>query len=85
MKISLTKETERLIEERMKHGGYASTDALIRAGLDALEQQESLGDFEPGEMDALLAEGEKSGPSLDGEKVLSELRAMRNRRPSKAG
>ena len=64
MKISLTKKTERLIEERMKHGGYASTDPLIRAGLDALEQQESLGDFEPGEIDALLAEGEKSGRHL---------------------
>ncbi|HXE54894.1 MAG TPA: type II toxin-antitoxin system ParD family antitoxin [Tepidisphaeraceae bacterium] len=85
MNISLTKETQRIIEDRMKHGRYVSTDALIRAGLDALEQQESLGDFEPGEMDALLAEGQNSGPSLDGEQVLSELRALRSNRPSKAG
>jgi hypothetical protein len=39
--------------------------------------QELFGDFAPGELDALIEEGEQSGPPLDGQQVMAELRALR--------
>lgn len=75
----LSAETRKLIEERVRRGGYANADELVLAGLASLDQQESIGDFAPGEFDALLEEGEQSGEPLDGEQVLSELAALRSR------
>ena len=78
MQILLTRKTEALLADRMKLGGYASPEDVVLAGLVALEQQSLLGDFEAGEMDRLLAEGEASGTPLDGEGVLRELRQLRS-------
>jgi putative addiction module CopG family antidote len=85
MAMSLNSETQKLIEDCVKRGGYASADDAVRAGLDSLRQMESLAQFAPGELDALLEEGEKSGPPLDGETVLAELRALRDSYRNKAG
>jgi putative addiction module CopG family antidote len=79
MSISLDPETQKLIEERMRRGGYSTADDVVRAGLASLDQQESAGDFGPGELDELLAQGERSGEPLDGEQVLAELRDLRSR------
>ena len=38
MDISLTPETQRLIEERMKQSGFASADELVRVALQTLDQ-----------------------------------------------
>jgi hypothetical protein len=38
------------------------------------------GDFEPGELDRLLAEGERSGKPLDAEQVFKELRELGKRK-----
>ena len=38
MPISLSPETEKLIEDRMRRSGYATPDDLVRAALDALDQ-----------------------------------------------
>lgn len=81
----LSARAKELIEQRMRHGGYASADDVILAALASLEQQERFGEFEAGEWDRLLAEGEASGEPLDGEQVLAELRALGSRRPGKAG
>jgi Arc/MetJ-type ribon-helix-helix transcriptional regulator len=84
--MTLDPETQRLVEERMKRGGYASAAEAVRAGMASLEQQELFGDFAEGELDALLAEGEASGPPLDGDAVLAELRQLRaSARSNKAG
>ena len=85
MATLLNSETQRLIEDCVKRGGYASADDAVRAGLDSLRQMESLAQFAPGELDTLLEEGEKSGPPLDGETVLAELRALRDSYRNKAG
>ena len=85
MRIALTPETERLIEEHMKRGGYPTADDVVRAGLEVLDQQAAPGDFQAGEWDALIAEAERSGEPLDGEQVLAELRALRARHEGKAG
>ena len=73
----LSPQVEKLIEETMIQRGFASPDDVVRAAIALLQQNPLQGDFAAGEMDELIEEGEKSGPSLDGEEVFAELRAMR--------
>jgi antitoxin ParD1/3/4 len=40
--ISLTPELERLVDEKVKSGRYASASEVIREGLRLLEEQEAL-------------------------------------------
>ena len=82
--MEISPKTEKLIKDRMKKGGYASPEAVVLAGLASLQQNESFGDFEPGELDELLAEGEKSGKPLPADEVFRELREL-GKRKSKAG
>lgn len=54
-------------------------DEVVEAALTTLEQQERLGDFDPGELDELLAVGEAdiaAGNVYDGEAVFSELEEL---------
>ena len=85
MSISLNHENQEFIEELMKHDGYANSDEVVRAALESLRRDQEGDDFEAGELDQLLAEGERSGEALDGEQVLSEFRELRNRSANKAG
>jgi Arc/MetJ-type ribon-helix-helix transcriptional regulator len=80
MDIFLNPDTQRQIEDLVEQGAYSDADAVVRAGLASLAQQHSTGDFDPGELDRLLAEAERGGASLDGEAVLSELAELRSRR-----
>ena len=85
MDVSLSPELARMMEQRMRVGGYAGPEELLRAALASLEQQERFGDFAPGELEALLAEGEASGQPLDGDQVFAEVRALRHRPTGRAG
>lgn len=78
MNLTITPELMRVIERRMKSGQYATPDDVVAAALHRLDQDEKLGEFESGEMDGLLAQGENSGPALDGATVLAELRNLRS-------
>lgn len=81
MMLSLGVDTQKLIDERVRSGKYATAEEVVTAALHALEQDEhAAGEFGPGEWDALLEEGEASGPSLEGNTVLAELRALRRAR-----
>lgn len=60
MNLSLNPEMQRYVEEKVRSGEYASPEQVLEAGLVALKQQDSFGDFAPGELDELLAEGERS-------------------------
>src|SRR5215218_3674888 len=80
MNISLSPDVQKLLEARMREGGYASPEDVILAALGALQQVQDFGDFAPGELDALLAEGEASGPPMDGEQAFA---ARRQRRQAK--
>lgn len=42
MNISLTPELERLVDEKVKSGRYASASEVIREGLRLLEEQEEM-------------------------------------------
>jgi Arc/MetJ-type ribon-helix-helix transcriptional regulator len=74
MTIHLGPEAERLISRKLSEG-YASAEEVVLAGLRAMEQ--GGGDFAPGELDALIEEGERglreSGP-IPFDQVLTELR-----------
>ncbi len=85
MKLSLPPRIQKLIDERVESGRYKTPEDVVAAAMANLDQQESLGDFEPGEFEQLLDEGEQSGSPLDGEQVLAELRALRATGRAKAG
>ncbi len=84
MNVVITPQLQRLIEERMKSGRYATPEDVVTAALYSLDRNENFGEFEPGEFDQLLAKGENSGEALDGEQVLAELRDLRSTRPDAA-
>jgi Arc/MetJ-type ribon-helix-helix transcriptional regulator len=79
MNLSFQPKTERRIRQRLDSGQYDSAEHLLEAGLAALEQQETFGDFEPGEMDRLIDESlerSKTEPGLPAAEVFAELRRM---------
>jgi len=83
--LFLDPEMQRRIEERVKSGKYATAEDVVCAALLTLDQQESFGDFAPGELNALLAEGERSiakDGTLDGDEAFRQRQA---RRSSKQG
>jgi Arc/MetJ-type ribon-helix-helix transcriptional regulator len=82
--LKLTPELQKQIDERLKAGLYASAQDVVAAALHSLERAEAAGDFEPGEWDKMLEEAETGGESLDGERVLAELRQLRTRHQSRA-
>ena len=84
MHLSLPAHIQRLIEERVRSGKYETAEDVVAAAVEHLDQQEEAGDFEPGEWDALIEEGWRSGAPLDAEAVFQELRQLRNRYHGKA-
>jgi putative addiction module CopG family antidote len=81
MTLSLNPEMQKLIDERVKSGAYASSEDVVAAALLTLKQKETFGDFVPGELDALLAAGEKSIESegtLDGDEAFHLRRKHRS-------
>jgi Arc/MetJ-type ribon-helix-helix transcriptional regulator len=80
MKITVGPDVQKLIEQRLIRGGYATPEDVILAALGALEQVERFGDFRPGELDRLLAEGEAGGEPIDGDEALTARRKRRQER-----
>jgi antitoxin ParD1/3/4 len=72
MNLSLSTDLQKLIDDRVKSGQYATPEDVVAAALLTLDQQERKGEFSPGELDELLAEGERSieqEGTLDGEEA----------------
>jgi Arc/MetJ-type ribon-helix-helix transcriptional regulator len=72
MQLALDPTILKLISDRVKSGKYRSAEDVVTAAVVNLKQVEEFGDFRPGELDALLAEGEKSIQEhglLDGEEA----------------
>jgi Arc/MetJ-type ribon-helix-helix transcriptional regulator len=81
MQLTLGPKAEKKLRQRMKAGGYGSPEEVLLAGLAALEREQTpRGDFAPGELDALIAEGEASGDPLDWDDVYKELREQSRRK-----
>jgi antitoxin ParD1/3/4 len=79
MNVSLPAEIEKQIQDRVRSGKYRSAEDVVAAAISMLDQQERFGDFGPGELDKLLAEGERDiarGDVIDSGKAFEELRRM---------
>lgn len=88
MNVPLQPDIEAFVDEKVRSGQYATREDVIRAGLVALRQHESFGDFIPGELDELIEEGERSidgAATLDAEEALRARRARRRRDRGDAG
>ena len=83
MNVSLRPEIAKRVNQRVKSGKFASPEEVVTAAILALDQQEQLGEFEPGELNRLLAEGEENiekHGALDGERAYINRRARRRKR-----
>ena len=86
MRITLPSDAEKLVRAQVKSGAYANAEDVVRAALEALDQQQKFGDFAPGELDGLLAEGEASiaaEGTLDGESAFVARKRRRKTRSAK--
>ncbi len=87
MNLSVNPDVQKLIDERVDSGRYASPEEVVEAAVLALDQLESFGNVEAGELDCLQAEGEQSieqEGTLDGDDALrlrTERRAQRRQSP----
>jgi Arc/MetJ-type ribon-helix-helix transcriptional regulator len=80
MSLFLNPAVQKLIDKRVKSGQYATPEDVMAAAILTLDQQEQFGDFTPSELDALLAEGERSiqeEGALDGDAAYRRRRARR--------
>jgi len=77
MRLTLDPAATEFVRNKVRGGGYARPEDVVNAGLRALRQSETAGDFIPGELDSLLEEGEQSGrndPTYSLAQVITELR-----------
>jgi antitoxin ParD1/3/4 len=87
MNLSLKPDLLKLINDQVNSGKYSTPEDVVAAGIMALAQQEEFGDFEAGELDGLLAEGQRSikrEGALDGEEAFgrrAQGRAQRRKLP----
>jgi Arc/MetJ-type ribon-helix-helix transcriptional regulator len=75
MTIVLNKELEKLVQEKVKSGAYASPEAMISTAIARLLESES--EFAPGELDDLVKVGTDDldrGDTFDGKQVFDEIR-----------
>ena len=85
MVVSLKPELEKLVAEKVKAGLFPSAEALVNS---AVAQVVAGDDLEPGEMEALLAEGEqqaREGKLAPGEDVFARLKAKSDAKRSAGG
>ncbi len=79
MNVVLKPELERYVADQVKAGRFATAKDVVETALGRL-MQEDFGDFEPGELDALLAEGEAGiarGDVLTPDKIREYFRGRR--------
>jgi Arc/MetJ-type ribon-helix-helix transcriptional regulator len=84
MTVSLDPELQKLVEEKVKAGLFPPAEALVNSAVAQLVSED---DFEPGEMEKLLAVGEeqaRQGKFVDGDEAFGRLQAKseaRRRKP----
>lgn len=82
MNVSLTPELERLVEEKVRSGQYASASEVVRAALRLLDRHDR--EYEArleslrGKIDAARAELDR-GEGIDGEVAMERLLAKRRK------
>ena len=71
MQVILTKELEKLVEEKVRSGRYADASDVMRDALRTLEQRD---DFESPALEAALLEGVRSPHRPYGKQTLEHIR-----------
>jgi len=82
MELNLPAEVENLMRELVASGDYESPEAVVAAGMAALDRDRRSPDFQPGELDRLIAEGEadiERGDVMDLDEAYDRRRAERAR------
>ncbi len=77
MQVLLSSELQRFVDEQLASGTYATPEDVLQAAVASLRQSEKFGDFEPGELDAMMAEGERGlthGGAIGADTVFNEAR-----------
>jgi len=77
MELTLAPETKKIIDEFVETGEFSSVEEVISVAIHRLKSPEMFGDFAPGELDRLLAEGENSGPTIPYETFRSNMKAFK--------
>lgn len=91
MTITLSTKAQKLLNERLKSGRYGGAGEVVLAALASLKRQDELGDFAPGELERIVADGERSirdegvFPADDVLASLRERARSARRRTSKGG
>jgi antitoxin ParD1/3/4 len=86
MNVSLTKELEQLVSEKVRSGRYLSASEVVREALRLLEERDRLRDLRAQELRREIQKGLKSGPPVAAEEVFGELREKaRKKARRKAG
>lgn len=83
MKLSLPHEIEKLIQDRVKSGQYHTAEEVVAAAVSTLAQQDALGDFGVGELNAILAQGDRAiarGEVMDEDVAFAELKRRHDAR-----
>ena len=60
MKVELPPSSAAFVEAQIRQGGFSTPEDVVVAALETLRADCAFGDFAPGELDRLLAEGEAS-------------------------
>ncbi len=87
MNVSLTKELEELVNDKVKSGRYLSASEVVREALRLLEERDRMKEFRLQELRAEVNKGLAqldTGESLHGEEVFRKLRAKSASRPRRA-
>jgi len=87
MNLTLNADLQKLIDDRVRSGKYATPEDVVAAAISTLDQHERLSDFDVGELDALLEEGERSiveHGTLDGDEAYQMRRERRAQLRGKA-
>jgi antitoxin ParD1/3/4 len=86
MNISLTKEMEKYVEEKVASGTYATASEVVRHGLRLLQDADLVREAHREEIRKKIAEGLEQlerGEYVTPEELLAELRERRRKRERK--
>ena len=76
MELTLPPDTQQIIDECLESGAFSSAEEVISLAVHRLKVPEKFGDFAPGELTRLIAEGENS-PNLSYEEFRANMKAFK--------
>jgi antitoxin ParD1/3/4 len=80
MNVSLTKELEQLVNDKVKSGRYLSASEVVREALRLLEERDRVREARLQDLRRDIQRGLDSGQPVDGDSVFERLRAKNRAR-----